>query len=667
MKTMPDAEVRLSGKHGSAGRVRSILAVFALVLASMTALVVGAGPDAGAQMPATIRYAVKDLGTLGGPTSIARDVNDAGQVVGQAQNVAGQQRAFIWEDGRMTDLDTLGGPMSAGRGINRSGQAVGFSRISPASNQQRAFVTEKVEGARPRLVDLGTLPNFASSEAWDINDPGQVVGRSYNSVRQGRAFLYDGRKDAGSRMTDIGALLGDPYSEAWGVNNSGEVVGEAGSADGQGQAFLYAGGETKDLGVLPGHPFTFSEAMAINDAGQVVGWSYSPGDNPQGRAFLYERSEGGEPRMTDLGTLGDDPFSRARDIDESGRVVGWSRNETGTTAQQFSAVLWEDGSIRDLNDLIPAGTGWKLTDAYAIDGRGRIAGSGFKDGQLQAFLLTPDTTAPRIECENPDGLWHGQDVSIPCKADDAETGLADSDDAGFSLSTSVPDGAETADARTGTREVCDAAGNCATAGPVGGNRVDKKAPDIEIDTPADGAEYKLGETLAVGYACSDDGSGVTSCTGPIPHGNNIDTASVGQKTFAVEAADEVGNVASVSHDYVVVYDFDGFFGPVDNPDVLNRVQAGSAVPAKFGLPGDQGLDIFAEDYPKSQRINCDSAAPVDNIEQTVSAGESGLTYDAAADQYSYVWKTSKAWNDTCRQLVVKLDDGTVHQANFRFK
>ena len=55
------------------------------------------------------------------------------------------------------------------------------------------------------------------------------------------------------------------------------------------------------------------------------------------------------------------------------------------------------------------------------------------------------------------------------------------------------------------------------------------------------------------------------------------------------------------------------------------------------------------------------------IEQTASAGESGLTYDAATDRYGYVWKTSKVWDDTCRQLVVKLDDGTVRQVDFRFR
>jgi hypothetical protein len=111
---------------------------------------------------------------------------------------------------------------------------------------------------------------------------------------------------------------------------------------------------------------------------------------------------------------------------------------------------------------------------------------------------------------------------------------------------------------------------------------------------------------------------------------------VGPKTFTVETADGAGNVASRGHAFSVVYDFGGFFSPVDNPDVLNRVQAGSVVPAKFGLSGDQGLDVFAQGYPRSQRIGCDSLAPIDTIEQTVSAGESGLTYDAATDQYSYV-------------------------------
>jgi hypothetical protein len=120
-------------------------------------------------------------------------------------------------------------------------------------------------------------------------------------------------------------------------------------------------------------------------------------------------------------------------------------------------------------------------------------------------------------------------------------------------------------------------------------------------------------------------------------------------------------------DWGAFYDFGGFYEPVDNPPTTNVVKAGSAVPVKFGLGGDQGLGVFASGYPKSRQIDCDSAAPADNIEQTATAGDSGLSYDATTDRYVYVWKTSKAWSDTCREFVMKLDDTTVHTASFRFK
>ena len=115
------------------------------------------------------------------------------------------------------------------------------------------------------------------------------------------------------------------------------------------------------------------------------------------------------------------------------------------------------------------------------------------------------------------------------------------------------------------------------------------------------------------------------------------------------------------------YHFTGFFQPVDNLPALNLASAGSAIPVKFSLGGDQGLAIFAAGYPASSPIPCDASDPGSVIEETVAAGNSNLNYDASADQYTYVWKTIKAWKGTCRMLVLNFNDGSQHLAKFRFR
>jgi hypothetical protein len=117
------------------------------------------------------------------------------------------------------------------------------------------------------------------------------------------------------------------------------------------------------------------------------------------------------------------------------------------------------------------------------------------------------------------------------------------------------------------------------------------------------------------------------------------------------------------------YSFGGFKQPVDGRPTLNSMKAGAAVPVKFSLGGNQGMNIFAAGYPKSQSITCDSTANVDGIEATVAAGGSSLAYDASTDTYTYIWKTDKSWAGTCRQLVLEFADAgaTTARANFKFK
>jgi len=145
------------------------------------------------------------------------------------------------------------------------------------------------------------------------------------------------------------------------------------------------------------------------------------------------------------------------------------------------------------------------------------------------------------------------------------------------------------------------------------------------------------------------------------------TFSVGTTTVNATATDASGNTATGSFTVTVLFDFAGFFQPVDNLPTVNIVSAGQAVPVKFSLSGYKGLNIFATGYPSSQQIACVGSSAVSAIDETVAAGGSSLNYDATTDLYIYIWKTQKAWKGTCRQLIVQLRDGALHVANFQFK
>lgn len=206
----------------------------------------------------------------------------------------------------------------------------------------------------------------------------------------------------------------------------------------------------------------------------------------------------------------------------------------------------------------------------------------------QTFVVRIDRTAPSVNCGSADGLWHPDNVTIPCTASDGGSGLANAGDASFDLSTSVASGDESASAQTDGRQVCDSAGNCADAGPISGNMIDRKGPVIIITTPAAGGTYVLNQTVASGYTATDGGSGLASSTPA--SGLNINTAAVGPKTFNVTATDNVGNVSTGAAGYSVAYAPAGVLCPLGpgrtilqpiNADGSSVFKQGSTVPAKF--------------------------------------------------------------------------------------
>jgi hypothetical protein len=162
---------------------------------------------------------------------------------------------------------------------------------------------------------------------------------------------------------------------------------------------------------------------------------------------------------------------------------------------------------------------------------------------------------------------------------------------------------------------------------------------------------------------TDDSGSATVTTNPVSGA----VFQVGTTTVSVTATDATGNTATGSFTVTVLHNFSGFLQPVENLPTLNVVNAGQAVPVKFSLSGNKGLNIFAAGYPASGEIACDASEPGSVIEETVSAGGSSLNYDSSADRYTYIWKTQKAWKGTCRILSLRLTDGSDHFAKFRFK
>jgi hypothetical protein len=157
---------------------------------------------------------------------------------------------------------------------------------------------------------------------------------------------------------------------------------------------------------------------------------------------------------------------------------------------------------------------------------------------------------------------------------------------------------------------------------------------------------------------------VATCTGTVANGAPVDTSSFGVHTFEVHATDGAGNAATKSVTYSVVYDFHGFFSPVKNLPAVTRWKAGLPVPVRFSLDGFRGARPEADGYPRS--TSCGGG----DVEQPARAAQGkrkgAFDYDRRADRYSMLWKTDRKWAGSCREFVLRLDDGSVHTARFEF-
>jgi hypothetical protein len=172
-----------------------------------------------------------------------------------------------------------------------------------------------------------------------------------------------------------------------------------------------------------------------------------------------------------------------------------------------------------------------------------------------SLTIKTDLTPPTASCtaNGPTSGWQAMDVTYGCTASDSGSGLANSSQASFMLSTAVPANTETSTASIAAVQIFDVAGNSSTVGPYGPFEVDKKAPVISGPSVSP-ASPTFGQSVTASYSCTDGGSGVTLCgpsgTPNIPPTANTGTlsspanSSVGTYTFTVYSQDAVGNLSA---------------------------------------------------------------------------------------------------------------------------
>jgi probable HAF family extracellular repeat protein len=263
-------------------------------------------------------YVVEDLGALAGDSSsVAWAINEKGDVVGWSMGPAGT-RAFVYTDtGGMVALPGLPDrPRTVARDINDAGVIVG------SANAGGTDLGHAVVWSGGSVQDLGTLGTGFYSEAWGVNNLDQVVGWSFTNEGSGLTGVH------GFLYTQEGLVDLTPDSDtgsARDINDAGQVTGYM-TAFGGYHAFRWQGGTFLDLGVLPG--FAHSFGMAINASGQVAGNSTSASGNSE---QFFRFTDG--PGLQNLGGTGE--HNVAWGINASGTVVG-TRGQSQSRAVRYT-------------------------------------------------------------------------------------------------------------------------------------------------------------------------------------------------------------------------------------------------------------------------------------------------------------------------------------------
>jgi hypothetical protein len=221
--------------------------------------------------------------------------------------------------------------------------------------------------------------------------------------------------------------------------------------------------------------------------------------------------------------------------------------------------------------------------------------------------------------------------------------------------------------------------------------VNNVAPDIASPlTKPDGSALPIsitvGATVAFKASFTDPGTGDThnaeitcSPTSSVIGGGAVTQPSfqgsctfttVGSKTISVKVTDDDGDFDVETYNISVLYDFRGFFSPVDNPgpyNTMNVANAGQAIPLKWQLldyAGNPVTNLIGVNVT-AVTLTCSLGTTTDLLEE-YAAGSSGLQ-NLGNGFYQFNWKTPTGYARSCKTMNLDLGEGTPRIALFQFR
>ncbi|WP_266160176.1 hypothetical protein [Dyella silvatica] len=172
-------------------------------------------------------YRATVLNDLRAGHCVARDVNNAGDVVGACENISGNSTAVLWAANGVLATEVIRANQSIAVKINNAGVITG-SYLTP-DNYAHAYVGDPRVAA---VSDIGTLAGGHNCVAQGLDDAGDVVADCDNATSSRLAGYR-----AASATSVVAIPLSTIASSVRGISHNGAVAGVYTSADGHARGF----------------------------------------------------------------------------------------------------------------------------------------------------------------------------------------------------------------------------------------------------------------------------------------------------------------------------------------------------------------------------------------------------------------------------------------------